>query len=181
MNNTIGLSSRNGQDIYNIPVWITSRDHLDLHKSLVSFISYPLPIQLNSQDQSNNREMAKTTLPRFCLMNARSLVQKIDELAVFLSVNKIDVAAVTETWFNDDIEEELISIDGYVISCKDRQQGRGGGVCIYLSEHLHLKRRTDLECLDMECMWLWLCPTRLPRPLTGIVVGVVYSPPDRSV
>ena len=30
-------------------------------------------------------------------------------------------------------------------------------------------------------MWLWLRPTRLPRPLTGIVVGVVYNPPDRSV
>ena len=89
MNNTTGLSSRNGQDIYNIPVWITSRDHLDLHKSLVSFISYPLPIQLNSQDQSNNREMAKTTLPRFCLMNARFLVRKIDELAVFWAVKKL--------------------------------------------------------------------------------------------
>ena len=101
-----------------IPVWITSRDHLDLHKPRVNqvHVSYLLPIQLNSQDQSNNRETAKTTLPcRFCLMNARSLVRKIDELAVFLSVNKIDVAAVSETWFNDDIEEELISIDGYVI------------------------------------------------------------------
>ena len=114
MNNTIGHSSRNGQYIYNIPVWITSRDHLDLHKSLVNqaHVSYLLPIQLNSQDQSNNRGMAKTTLPRFCWMNARSLVRQIDELEVFLSVNKIDVAAVTETWFNDDIEEELISIDG---------------------------------------------------------------------
>ena len=33
----------------------------------------------------------------------------------------------------------------------------------------------------MECMWLWLRPTRLPRALTGIVVGVVYSPSDRNV
>ena len=79
-----------------IPVWITSRDHLDLHKPRVNqvHVSYLLPIQLNSQDQSNNREMAKTTLPRFCLMNARYLVRQIDELAVFLSVNKIDVADV---------------------------------------------------------------------------------------
>ena len=68
-----------------------------------------------------------------------------------------------------------------MISRKDRQQGRGGGVCIYLSQHLHLKRRADLECPDMECMWLWLRPTRLPRALTGIVVGVVYSPSDRNV
>ena len=88
---------------------------------------------------------------------------------------------MTETWFNDDIEGELISIDGYVISRKDRQQSRGGGVSIYLSQHLHLKRRADLECPDMECLWLWLRPTRLPRPLTRIVVGVVYSPPDRNV
>ena len=68
-----------------------------------------------------------------------------------------------------------------MISRKYRQQGRGGGVCIYLSQHLHLKRRADLECPDMECMWLWLRPTRLSRPPTGIVVSVLDSPPDRSV
>ena len=41
----------------------------------------------------------------------------------------------------------------------------------------HAKRRIDLERDDFECMWLWRRPTRLPRPLSGIAVCVVYHPP----
>ena len=33
-----------------------------------------------------------------------------------------------------------------------------------------------LESPDHECMWLWLCPPRLPRPLSGIIVGAMYFP-----
>ena len=39
------------------------------------------------------------------------------------------------------------------------------------------KRRTDLKRDNFECLWLWLCPTHLPRPLSGIAACVVYHPP----
>ena len=34
----------------------------------------------------------------------------------------------------------------------------------------------DLEHENLECLWLWLRPTRLPRPLSGIAVCIVYLP-----
>ena len=77
----------------------------------------------------------------------------------------------------DDIEDNLVSVRGYNIFRRDRLHRRGGGVCVYLSEHIHAKRRTDLESDNFECLWLWLRPTRLPRPLSGIAVCVVYHPP----
>ena len=41
---------------------------------------------------------------------------------------------------------------------------------------LHNWRRaawTDLEHSVLECMWLWLWPDWLPRPLSGIICGIV--------
>jgi hypothetical protein len=30
-------------------------------------------------------------------------------------------------------------------------------------------------------MWVWIRPFRLPRSITGIIIGIVYSPPDKSI
>ena len=38
----------------------------------------------------------------------------------------------------------------------------------------------DLENLNFECLWLCLRPKRLPGPLSGIAVCVVYHPPGRT-
>ena len=95
--------------------------------------------------------------------------------------NSINIAAVTETWFHDVIFDSFISVDGYEVHRKDRQLGRGGGVCIYLSQFLKGKRCLDLKSPHFECMWVWLRPGRLPKPLSRIAVCVVYHPPDKSI
>ena len=50
-------------------------------------------------------------------------------------------------------------------------------MCIYLSELFHANHRTDLKNDNFECLWLWLRPPRLPRPLCGIAICDVYHPP----
>ena len=144
----------------------------------------PPQIQNNVYDDVNTDNLDQETrrlLPRFGLINARSLKNKIDEFAASVVCNNINVAAVTETWFQHDILDSFISVDGYEIHRKDRQLGRGGGVCIYLSQSLEGKRCLDLESPDFECMWVWLRPKRLLRPLSGLAVCVVYHPPGKSV
>ena len=37
-----------------------------------------------------------------------------------------------------------------------------------------------MESSRFECIWLWLRPKRLPRPLCGIVICLIYNPPDSS-
>ena len=94
------------------------------------------------EQQRNNKENKGKNLPNFCLINARSLNHKIDELAAFMAINKIEIAAITKTWFHDNIDDEQVSIDGYIIHRKDRSYstgravartliGRGGGIFIY--------------------------------------------------
>ena len=89
------------------------------------------------------------------------------------------MAAVTESWLCDDFEDDQVSIGGYVVRRKDTMQCRGGGVCVYVSYQLPAKRCLDLEHPDLECMWLWTRPPRLPRSVSAIAVCVVYSPPHK--
>ena len=127
-----------------------------------------------------NKRNKRPFLPRICCLNANSLNKKIDELAAFMAVNKVHLAAVIESWFCDDIEDAQVSIGGCVVHRKDRMQCRGGDVCVYVSDQLPAKRCQDLEHPGLECMWLWIRPPRLPRPVSTIAVCVLYSPPDKS-
>ena len=114
-------------------------------------------------------------LPSFYLANARSLEKKFDELTAQLLSTRMDIAVITESWFNDRIDDSVLTIPGYVLQRRDRPT-RGGGVCTFVSSSIPFKRRSDLESPDHECMWLWLRPPRLPRPLSGIIVGAMYFP-----
>ena len=56
-------------------------------------------------------------------------------------------------------------------------------MCLHLKIHpLSSERRTELESANFECIWLWIRPPRLPRPLhvTGIILCIVYNPSDHS-
>ena len=119
-------------------------------------------------------------LPRFYLMNVRSLLPKIDELCAFVSSTPIDIIAITESWLNEDIDNNILSINAFNIHRNDRATGCGGGVCAYISSCIPSKRRQDLQNSAYECMWVWLHPYCLPRLLSGIILGFVYSPPDAT-
>ena len=92
----------------------------------------------------------------------------------------MDIVAITESWLHKDIDDNLLSISGYNIHRNDRTFSRGGGVCVYCSQNIPCQRRFDLENPNFECIWLWVRPTRLPRPLSAIAVCVVYNPPGRT-
>jgi hypothetical protein len=125
-------------------------------------VSNLIRVRRSNPVETNN--VTKTMLPKLALINACSLLPKFDELIANLSVKHSKFVAVTETWLNDDIEDNLVSIRGYNIFRRDRPYRCGGGVCVYLFEHIYAK-------------WLWLHPTCLPRPLSGITVCVVDHPP----
>jgi exonuclease III len=72
--------------------------------------------------------------PRFincCLINARSLKNKLNDLHEFIYSERPDILCVTETWLNASVSDSLIVQDtGYGVCRQDRQHTEGGGVCI---------------------------------------------------
>ena len=100
---------------------------------------------------------------------------KLDQMRTILQMeHKFDIIGLSETWLTPNIDDEHISLANYDIHRKDRD-GRGGGVCVYISSTLPNKRRQDLEEPTLELIWTEISVT--PKP---ILIGVAYRPPGMN-
>ena len=120
---------------HKIPVRITN----NRAKTVVNHINNHRQLKLVStsiHDQAMNRNNI-SRLPSFLLINARSLLPKIDELSLLLSIHPIEFIAVTETWLKDTVPEQLIYINNYNIFRNDRSYSRGacGCLCFHLDKY----------------------------------------------
>ena len=71
-----------------------------------------------------------------CLINSRSIVNKLHELHDLLSTEIYQIILITETWLTDKIPDCLvISGQDYSLFRKDRPSGAvGGGVCALVNK-----------------------------------------------
>ena len=94
--------------------------------------SRPRDAATSCQDQHQGLKIMYT--------NARSIVNKIDEFKSFVHTCDFDMICITEAWTNTNISNHYLSIPGFhIVSRHDRndtQNGRGGGIIIYIKEHL---------------------------------------------
>ena len=85
---------------------------------------------------------------------------------------------LTETWLKDTVESSVIHITNYTLVRKDRIYAQHGGVCLYIKESIPFTVLREYERdISIEVLWCKLCPRRLPRGFSYLVVGVVYHPP----
>ena len=111
-----------------------------------------------------------TTLKLFQI-NARSIVNKINQIQNFVYSNKVDILGVTETWLTDMIYDLEIFPSSYTIYRKDRNS-RGGGVMIAVRDKIHselITTNSDLEILTVKI--------GIHFPL---ILRIVYMPPYSS-
>ena len=160
-----------------IRVHITTRE---VHKKMNPRCSNPNNLRtFCKNDTSNIESNVNNTPPTFMLLNARSLVQRMDELELMLNLNNIQIAAISETWFPDTIDSSYFAIPGYTIFSKPRTNRRGGGVALYLQNNIQTRNLTELTIPEeLEIVWVWVRPQRLPRPIAGLIVCVIYHPPS---
>src|SRR6516225_9550044 len=111
--------------------------------------------------------------------NARSIVNKRDELALYLNEEDVDIIGITETWLNSSISDSEVAIEGYNLYRKDRcsdVKSRGGGVALYIGNDL-----TAVCCEEIaddrykECIF---CSVESNNKKT--IVGVCYRPPNST-
>ena len=102
----------------------------------ISHLSNNIIIKLDKNvifNSPNNSESGKQFI-KFLYTNPTSFTQnKLHELELMLSyTNPSDVIMLTETWFTN---SSIVNITNFSIFRKDRDS-KGGGVCIYVSNHL---------------------------------------------
>ena len=68
----------------------------------------------------------------------------------------IDIFGVCETFLNETVDNDLVHINGFKIERKDRPNavahpsGKGGGIHIYIAEHIDYSRHKEIESSDIE-------------------------------
>ena len=165
-----------------------------LHSSFSSSSFFSDESSLDSFDSSNMLEDCNNIFPHFDLglddkglrighWNVNRLSSaKFDQIKLFLigksGSPQVDILFLTETFLKPDIPDVLYAVPGFSIHRHDRVSRCGGGVLVFVNDDLKLKRRDDLEDLDLEVIWLEVFPFKSNRSL---FISGIYRPPWYSL
>lgn len=111
----------------------------------------------------------------FAHINVCSIRNKIQELYSLIQANNIHILAVTETHLDSFILDPVVALDGYSLFRNDRDR-HGGGVAIYVQNHLPSKVCREFMCSNVEALWVQI---HLPH-LKPVLVGCCYRPPSAN-
>ena len=108
---------------------------------------------------------------KVCCLNINFLLKHIDEVRIFCETHRPHVLCLNETKLSNEINDEAIQTENYhTILIKDRDR-HGGGVAIYVSDTVKLKKREDLQT-EIESITVEL-DIPFVKP---ILVTTVYRP-----
>ncbi len=90
-------------------------------------------------DKDSKQKSAKNSLESLaefgykCVcLNARSIVNKINQLNIMVKDIDPHIIRITESWTTPDISDAELGMTGYLMFRKDRLGRRGGGVILYI-------------------------------------------------
>ena len=118
-----------------------------------------------------------TTFGYKCVcLNARSIVNKRNELNILVEDIDPYIIGITESWATTDISDAELGMTGNVMFKKDRLGRRGGGVILYIKESIQayeIKLEKEAEC--EESVWC-----NIVTKNSTLTVGLVYRSPNIS-
>lgn len=103
--------------------------------------------------------------------NIRSLLHKFSLLKDNIIQHDPDVILFTETWLNNQIDNDVVSLKNYRLFRYDRLQKKCGGVAIYIKSLYNCSLINYLPINDSEQLWISLNINR-----KSTCIGVVYNP-----
>ena len=110
---------------------------------------------------------SKEEIKCVCL-NARSIINKKDELNIMVDDITPHIIGITESWANNDITDAELGLERYAMFRKDRMGRRGGGVLLYIKD--------TIPAYEADCNEAIWC--KLVTGHTTVTIGVVYRCPN---
>lgn len=114
---------------------------------------------------------------RFGHVNVRSLLAHFDDLSEIVIENGYDLFGVSETWLSEHIPNAAIDIPGYTIVRRDRAT-RGGGVALYIAQHLRYVNVCDAGFVDDDVEQIWVLLSIMSKTFA---FGCMYRSPSSNV
>ena len=122
-------------------------------------------------------------------INICSLRHKTHVITKLIDEHCLDLLAVTETWLDSSISDTEVSVPGTILLRRDRPCAdgctclssctpcrKGGGICIFVKEHVKAKHILDHSHSSLELMWL-----RAGTGKDSTLFGCIYRPPSEPV
>ena len=108
------------------------------------------------------------------MINARSILKKVDNLKTRIEEENPDVVGITETWLNNDILDKELHVINYNIIRKDRHDyKKGGGVMLLTKQGIGVEELTSNE--NVESIWC-----KIGTVSDNICLGLCYRPPNSN-
>ena len=100
----------------------------------------------------------------------------MDEIRLLVNERKPDILCVTETWLTSEVLDQHIALPDFSVYRRDK--GRGGGVCIYVSDSLSVTPvDVNMEPVEgVEDLWLTIQCRKLP----SVIIGCMYRHPHAN-
>ena len=136
---------------------------------------------MNTEKTKQGNILKKTNDDRrdltFVLFNARSLMNKLSELAVLVESEKPDVILITESWTNANIEDAEVCLSGYTMVRSDKEGTRGGGCILYCREELKaiiVPNSINSKMTGVQSIWIKL------KLDSEVRIGLIYRSPNST-
>ena len=85
------------------------------------------------------------------------MVSTFNELLTTIKEYPFHIIAMSETWLKDNPHLLIyVTISGYSRVFRNRENIRGGGVGIYVSDSIIFKRRMDIENVEPNLEHIWI-------------------------
>lgn len=113
----------------------------------------------------------------FAHINPGSLKKNLHDVLSLINDTELHVLAVSETWFNESHNNNLLLIPNFKLIRHDRKSKRGGGVAFYLRYGIKYKIiAKSHHCASTEFLFVEI----INGINNKILLGVVYNPPRSS-
>jgi len=137
----------------------------------------------NSSEGSVNSDKSRNSLRDriSCVyFNARSIVNKADDLELLITLENPDIVGISETWLTQNISINEYNFQGYTLFRADRNdqfKTRGGGAALYIKNDLNPILREDITNENFpECV---VCSVGAEGD--RLIVGACYRPGDSQI
>lgn len=108
-------------------------------------------------------------------LNVRSILAGFEQLSEYINSENFEVFAVSETWLNIDIGNDLITIPSYNFIRLDRNS-RGGGLGIFIKNTYQYK--IIFREINNTLEQLWIKTIILGK---HYAIGALYRPPKSNI
>ena len=135
-----------------------------------ALLSYSLPSSCSPKNVSQNCDNNLSVY----VINARSIVNKIDLLRAYVHEYRPHVVCITESWAHDGISDAYLSVKNYSHFRCDRKSCLGGGVLLYVSSDLCAVQISSYDDNQASVVTCRVSSTSNDN----LLISCVYIPPD---